>query len=99
MNSPLETRPTALPSCGLPAFDADRNEPESGAYGAVMEKTLRIVRSEEEIRNRILTLGNEIRAKATTGDLTIVGILDDTFVFLADLIRTLDTPLSCCFMK
>ena len=64
-----------------------------------MEKTLRIVRSEEEIRNRINTLADEIRAKATTGDLTIVGILDDTFVFLADLIRTLDTPLSCCFMK
>ena len=64
-----------------------------------MEKTLRIVRSEEEIRNRIRTLAGEIRGKTVTSDLTIVGILDDTFVFLADLIRALDTPLSCCFMN
>src|SRR6185503_3930732 len=72
---------------------------KSHTHGAVMEKTLRIVRSEEEIRDRIQSLAAEIREKSTTGDLTIVGILDDTFVFLADLIRTLDTPLSCCFMK
>ena len=64
-----------------------------------MEKTLRIVRSEEEIRNRLQVLAEEIRAKTGGGDLTIVGILDDTFVFLADLIRTLDMPISCCFMK
>jgi hypoxanthine phosphoribosyltransferase len=64
-----------------------------------MEKTLRIVRTEEEIRNRIGALAGEIREKTSAGDLTIVGILDDTFVFLADLIRALNTPVSCCFMK
>ncbi|HWC75954.1 MAG TPA: phosphoribosyltransferase family protein [Blastocatellia bacterium] len=64
-----------------------------------MDKTLRIVRSQEEIQNRIKTLAEEIRMKGSMGELTIVGILDDTFVFLADLIRSLDTPISCCFMK
>ena len=64
-----------------------------------MEKTLRVVRSKEEIQNRIVTLADEIRASAPTGDLTIVGILDDAFVFLADLIRALDISISCCFMK
>jgi hypoxanthine phosphoribosyltransferase len=64
-----------------------------------MEKTLRVVRSQEEIQERISQLAVEIRAVAPNGELTIVGILDDAFVFLADLIRALDIPINCCFMK
>jgi hypoxanthine phosphoribosyltransferase len=63
-----------------------------------MEKTLRIVRSKEEIKSRINALAGEIRSSTPEG-LTVVGILDDVFVFMADLIRDLDIPLSCCFMK
>lgn len=64
-----------------------------------MEKTLRIVKSEQEIRDRISQLAEDIRANSPPGELTIVGILDDAFVFLADLIRALDIQLNCCFMK
>ena len=64
-----------------------------------MEKSLRIVRSKQEIQDRISELAGEIRAAAPTGELTIVGILDDAFVFLADLVRALDIPINCCFMK
>jgi len=64
-----------------------------------MEKTLQTVRSQEEIQNRINLLADEIRRDARLGDLTVVGILDDAFVFLADLIRALDMPVSCCFMQ
>lgn len=64
-----------------------------------MENTPRVVRSEHEIQNRIHQLAAEIRANAPIGELTVVGILDDAFVFLADLIRSLDAPISCCFMK
>jgi hypoxanthine phosphoribosyltransferase len=64
-----------------------------------MEKSLQIVYSQEEIQNRIRVLASEISQSARLGDLTVVGILDDAFVFLADLIRALDMPLSCCFMK
>jgi hypoxanthine phosphoribosyltransferase len=63
-----------------------------------MENTLRIVRSKEEIETRINALAAEIRGNTPDG-LTVVGILDDVFVFMADLIRGLDVPLSCCFMK
>ena len=59
---------------------------------------LRIVRSEQEIKDRIQTLAREISPTVTSGT-TVVGILDDAFVFLADLIRALKTPVSCCFMK
>jgi hypoxanthine phosphoribosyltransferase len=64
-----------------------------------MEKTLRVVKSTEEIRERINQLAVEIRDGAPVSELTIVGILDDAFVFLADLVRALDIPLNCCFMK
>ena len=64
-----------------------------------MEKTLQVVKSAEEIRERINELAVEIRDGAPVAELTVVGILDDAFVFLADLVRALDIPLSCCFMK
>jgi hypoxanthine phosphoribosyltransferase len=64
-----------------------------------MGNDLRIVKSEEEIRDRIRSLADEISAGAGTGDLTVVGILDDTFMFLADLVRGFRVPVSCCFMK
>jgi hypoxanthine phosphoribosyltransferase len=63
-----------------------------------MEKTLRIIRSQADIQDRIQELAREIAASAPA-ELTIVGILDDAFVFLADLVRALDIPVNCCFMK
>lgn len=63
-----------------------------------MEKTIRIIRSQADIENRIQELAREISAGAPA-DLTVVGILDDAFVFLADLLRALDMEVSCCFMK
>jgi hypoxanthine phosphoribosyltransferase len=64
-----------------------------------MKNDLQIIRSQEEIQTRIRSLADEIRANLNVRDLTVVGILDDAFVFLADLIRALDMPISCCFMK
>ncbi|HKA17668.1 MAG TPA: phosphoribosyltransferase family protein [Blastocatellia bacterium] len=64
-----------------------------------MDDKLRVVKSKEEIQTRIGELAEEIRAFAPSGEVTVVGILDDAFVFLADLIRVLDIQLNCCFMK
>ena len=64
-----------------------------------MENNLQIVRTEQEIQSRIRELAADIRARVSVRDLTVVGILDDAFVFLADLIRALEMPMSCCFMK
>jgi hypoxanthine phosphoribosyltransferase len=64
-----------------------------------MQKTLRIINSEEDIEHRITELAGEIQAASPGGELTVVGILDDAFVFLADLIRAMDLQLSCCFLK
>jgi hypoxanthine phosphoribosyltransferase len=63
-----------------------------------MEKNIRVVYSKEVISDRINALAGEISAAAPS-ELTVVGILEDTFVFLADLVRAFEMPLSCCFMK
>ena len=64
-----------------------------------MEKKLQVIKTEEEIQRRILTIADEIRTSMSSSDLMIVGILDDTFVFLADLIRAMKIPISCSFLK
>jgi hypoxanthine phosphoribosyltransferase len=64
-----------------------------------MGNNIRVVHDKEEINNRIQALAEQIRATSPAGELTVVGILDDAFVFLADLIRALDMGVSCCFMQ
>lgn len=87
-----------MPSCGPQVFDPSRRGRVIAA-GAIMGKNLRVVISREEIQERINSLAAEVRSAAGARDLTVVGILDDAFVFLADFIRALDVGLSCCFMK
>ena len=64
-----------------------------------MENDIQVIRSEDEIQKRINSLTEEIRALASPDELTVVGILDDSFVFFADLIRALNMPVNCCFLK
>jgi hypoxanthine phosphoribosyltransferase len=72
---------------------------QANLFWSNMEKTLRTVRPQEEIRTRVAELGSQISSSVSTGELTVVGMLDDSFVFLADLIRAISKPVSCCFMK
>ncbi len=55
--------------------------------------------SEEEIRRRILDMGRRITADYNGSDLAMVGILKGTIVFMADLIRAIEQPLTCDFLK
>jgi hypoxanthine phosphoribosyltransferase len=64
-----------------------------------MEDNLQVIVSKEEIAARVGTLAEEIRTAYGDQDLTIVGLLEDSFIFLADLVRAIDAPLKCCFLK
>jgi hypoxanthine phosphoribosyltransferase len=64
-----------------------------------MEHSMHIIHSQEEIQHRVISLAEEIRVNLPADDLTVVGILDDSFVFFADLIRALDLSVNCGFMK
>jgi hypoxanthine phosphoribosyltransferase len=64
-----------------------------------MKKGIRVIQQEEEISKRVKQIANEIKGLMSSEKLTVVGILDDAFVFLADLIRAMNIPLSCHFMR
>ena len=54
--------------------------------------------SADEIRTRVKELGEKISAAYRGKELVLVGILRASFVFMADLVRKIDVPLSLDFM-
>jgi hypoxanthine phosphoribosyltransferase len=72
---------------------------------------LRVLFTEDEIRSRVKELGRRItrdvpqqaqqaqRSPGSTGGLACVGILPNSMVFMADLIRAIELPLTCDFLK
>lgn len=64
-----------------------------------MEHSMQILHSQEEIKKRVISLAEEIRVSISPDNLTVVGMLDDAFVFFADLIRALDLAVNCGFLK
>lgn len=51
----------------------------------------------EQIMTRVKELGNQI-TKDIDGDLVVVGVLKGAFVFLADLVRAIEKPLTVDFI-
>ncbi len=60
---------------------------------------LEVLFSEEQIAQRIKELGEEITREYTGKELVLVGVLKGSCVFLADLMRAIDLPLSIDFMS
>jgi hypoxanthine phosphoribosyltransferase len=55
--------------------------------------------SEEEIQARVREIGQRITADYAGSEIAMVGILKGTIVFMADLIRAIERPLTCDFLK
>jgi len=55
--------------------------------------------SERRLQARVRALGRAIRADYKGRDLVLVGILKGSFIFMADLVRAIDLPLTCDFMR
>lgn len=49
------------------------------------------------IRDRVSELGRQISGVHAGEELVVVGVLTGCFVFMADLIRSLDVPAQCAF--
>lgn len=60
---------------------------------------LEILFTEDEIRERITELGNEISREYRGRELVLVGVLKGSCVFLADLMRAIDLELTIDFMS
>lgn len=59
----------------------------------------RIVFSRDQITERVRELGREISRDYAGKELTAIGILNSSFIFLADLVRELDIPVTCYFVR
>lgn len=59
---------------------------------------MEILLSESEIRARIAAMGREISDTYGREPLTVVGVLNGSFVFMADLVRQISTPVRCDFL-
>jgi len=63
------------------------------------DEDLNILYSPEEIAARVRNLGRDITADFPDGNIACVGVLPNSMVFMADLIRIIDRSLTCDFMK
>lgn len=62
-------------------------------------KHLRCVYTRKQIQGRVHQLARQINRDYEGRTLHVVGILEDCFVFMADLVRSLTIPVVCHFMK
>jgi len=62
-------------------------------------KPTQILFNQDQIHRRIEEIALNIERDFNKRDLAIVGLLEDSFVFMADLIRKIDAEMVCYFMK
>ncbi|MGL4268814.1 MAG: hypoxanthine phosphoribosyltransferase [Plesiomonas sp.] len=64
-----------------------------------MKHTVEVMISEQEVKNRITELGAQITAHYQgSHDLVLIGLLRGSFMFMADLARSIDLPQEVDFM-
>jgi hypoxanthine phosphoribosyltransferase len=57
-----------------------------------------IIYDEETIAGRVRELGAEITAAYPDGELLVLGLLKGSFIFLSDLVRTIERPVQVDFL-
>ena len=66
---------------------------------AVADKTFKLMIDAATIQNRITELGKEISQEFEDKTPVFIGILNGSFLFMADLIKQIDIPCEVAFMK
>jgi hypoxanthine phosphoribosyltransferase len=66
--------------------------------GARLLQDMSVLLSEEQIQARVRELGQQITRDYEGAELTLVGVLKGSFLFIADLCRQIDLPLTCDFL-
>ena len=61
--------------------------------------SLRQVISADQIQKRVRELGRQISDDYRGQTVVALGILENAFIFMSDLVRTIDVPVVCTFIK
>jgi hypoxanthine phosphoribosyltransferase len=72
----------------------------TAAIGSAMHRDVsEILLTEPELRERVAELGRQLAADYADRDPILIGVLKGSVVFLADLVRQMDIPLSVDLME
>jgi hypoxanthine phosphoribosyltransferase len=63
-----------------------------------LAKNIEVMLSEDALAKRISEMGAQIAKDYAGKQLVVVGVLKGSFVFMADLVRAIDLPLTCEFL-
>ena len=64
-----------------------------------MNEQLVEIHSAEEIAARVRAIAAEISEASRQREVTVLGVLEDAFVFLSDLLRAVDAPVRTAFLR
>ncbi len=65
----------------------------------VLPQYTRVILSADKIRKRVQELARQISEDFRGKTLYVVGVMENGFIFMADLVRELDMPVVCQFVK
>jgi len=71
----------------------------TSAMSASPQAGLRQIISADQIQKRVRELGHQISDDYRGQSLIALGILENSFLFMADLVRAIDVPVFCSFIK
>lgn len=63
------------------------------------DKTFETYLSAAQLQDRIASLGAQIAADFAGEEVMVLGVLNGSFVFMADLVRAIPMPLTCDFLR
>ena len=58
-----------------------------------------VLYTEKDIKKRVSELARQISEDYAGNEITVVGVLKGSFIFMADLVRELTIPLTCSFVQ
>ena len=64
-----------------------------------MQNEIEVLYTAEQIAERVQELGRMITGDYADKDLVCVGTMEDSFIFMADLVRAIQRPVECLFVK
>lgn len=75
--------------------------PKIAARGRVTSdgNHLRVIFTEKQIKKRVSELAAQVNRDSQGKTLHVIGILENCFLFMADLVRNLTVPVICHFLK
>ena len=77
----------------------NRAFPEDASLAKPATNILRQVISPEQIQKRVRELGRQISDDYRGETVFALGLLENSFMFMADLVRAVDVPIVCTFIK